>query len=243
MRQGYAKPMAQTNPKSAFRRGVLDALPFLVIVVPFAVLFGVVAAEVGLDMFQVIVMSVTVFAGASQFTALQLMVEGAPVVIVVLSAMAVNLRLVMYSAALTPHLGQATPWWRAVIAYCLVDQTYALSVTRFEDEPEWDLQARIAYYLGVFAPLWPMWMGSTIVGALVGRTIPEWLALDFAMPICFLALVGPMLKTAAHRAAALTSAVLAIAFAFIPYGAGLLIAAVLAMMVGAQVELWQERRA
>lgn len=234
--------MAQTNPKSAFRHGVLDALPFLVVVAPFAFLFGVVAAEAGLDMLQTIVMSVTVFAGASQFTALQLMLDQAPVFIVVITAMTVNLRLVMYSAALTPHLGMAAPWWRVVIAYFLVDQTYALSVTRFEERSDWDLPTRIGYYMGVIAPLWPMWMGCTIAGALLGTTIPQWLALDFALPICFLALVAPMLKTAAHRAAALTSAVLAVALAFIPYGLGLLIAAMVAMAVGAQVELWQERR-
>lgn len=234
--------MAQTNPKSAFRRGVLDALPFLVVVAPFAFLFGVVAAEAGLDMLQTIVMSVTVFAGASQFTALQLMLDQAPVFIVVITAMTVNLRLVMYSAAITPYLGMAAPWWRVWIAYFLVDQTYALSVTRFEERSDWDLPMRIAYYMGAIAPLWPMWMACTIAGALLGTTIPPWLALDFALPICFLALVAPMLKTAAHRAAALTSAVLTVALAFIPYGLGLLIAAMVAMAVGAQVELWQERR-
>ena len=235
--------MPITTPKSAFRRGIFDALPFIVVVAPFAFLFGVVSAEAGLDMLQTIAISITVFAGASQFTALQLMQEAAPLVIVVITAMAVNLRLVMYSAALTPHLGQAPAGTRLWLAYFLVDQTYALSVSRFEEHPEWDLATRIRYYFGAIVPLYPVWMGCTILGALLGTAIPEWLALDFAVPICFLAIVGPMLKTPAHVAAALTSAVLALLLAFVPYGLGLLIAAIAAMMVGAQVELWQERRA
>lgn len=234
--------MGITTEKSPFWRGALDALPFVVVVAPFAFLFGVVAAEVGLDMLQIIGISVTVFAGASQFTALQLMLEAAPLVVVVITAMAVNLRLVMYSAALTPYLGMAPTWHRVLIAYFLVDQTYALSVSRFEEHPEWALPARTAYYFGVITPLYPVWMIFTILGALLGTAIPEWLALDFAVPICFLALVGPMLRTPAHMAAAITSAVLALGLAVVPYGLGLLVAAVVAMMVGARVELWQERR-
>ncbi len=235
--------MATTTPKSAFWRGVFDALPFLVVVAPFAFLFGVVSAEVGLDMVQIIGMSLAVFAGASQFTALQLMQEAAPLAMVVITAMAVNLRLVMYSAALTPHLGMAPRWQRVLIAYFLVDQTYALGVSRFEENPQWDLPMRTGYYFGVIVPLYPVWMICTVLGAVLGAAIPEWLALDFAVPICFLALVGPMLRTPAHIAAALTSATLALVLAFIPFGLGLLIAATLAMMVGARVEVWQDRRA
>lgn len=234
--------MASTTAKSPYLYGVFDGLPFLIVVAPFAFLFGVVAAEVGLDMLQIIGISVTVFAGASQFTALQLMQEAAPLVVVVITAMAVNLRLVMYSAALTPYLGEATRAQRVMLSYFLVDQTYALSVMRFEERTDWSLAERIRYYLGVVTPLYPVWMICTILGAVLGTTIPDWMALDFAVPICFLALVGPMLRTPAHIAAALTSATLALVLSFIPYGLGLLIAAAAAMMVGARVELWQEAR-
>ncbi|MCK4712437.1 MAG: branched-chain amino acid ABC transporter permease, partial [Marinosulfonomonas sp.] len=75
-----------------------------------------------------------------------------------------------------------------------------------------------------------------------GKRIPPEYALDFAVPITFLALIGPMLKTAAHVAAALTSVTLALVFAFLPYNLGLMLAAIAAMMVGAQVELITARR-
>ncbi len=82
----------------------------------------------------------------------------------------------------------------------------------------------------------------TIVGALIGRGMPDWLALDFAVPICFLAMIAPMLRTIPHLASALTSIVLALALAGVPFGLGLLIAAIAAMAVGAQAEVWVERR-
>ena len=78
--------MATTTQNSAFRAGVLAGLPFLLIGVPFAVLFGVVATEAGLSVSQTIGFSLLVIAGASQFTAIQLMTEQAPVFIVITAA-------------------------------------------------------------------------------------------------------------------------------------------------------------
>ena len=91
-------------------------------------------------------------------------------------------------------------------------------------------------------PIAPTWYTSTLVGALVGHAIPEEFALDFAMPITFLAMVAPMLKTLPHVAAALTSVGLALALAGLPHGAGLMVAAVAAMVVGAGAEAWLARR-
>jgi predicted branched-subunit amino acid permease len=79
----------------------------VIVVVPFAVLFGVVATEAGLDLLQVLLFSVSIFAGASQFAALQLMQDQAPVLIILATSLAVNLRLLMYSVAMAPHLGAA----------------------------------------------------------------------------------------------------------------------------------------
>ncbi|MBU1280243.1 MAG: branched-chain amino acid ABC transporter permease, partial [Alphaproteobacteria bacterium] len=72
--------------------------------------------------------------------------------------------------------------------------------------------------------------------------IPTDLGVDFAVPITFLAVVSPMLKTLAHLAAALTSVVLVLALSFMPFGSGLLVAAAVALVVGAQVEIWMEKR-
>jgi predicted branched-subunit amino acid permease len=76
----------------------------------------------------------------------------------------------------------------------------------------------------------------TAVGVLVGATIPEAMALDFALPITFLAMVAPMLRTSAHLAAAATSVTVALLLSGLPSGFGLLIAAGCAMAVGVLVE-------
>ena len=235
--------MAPTTTKSQFLRGIGTGLPFVLVIAPFGALFGVVATEAGLNLVETMGFTALVIAGASQFTALQLMSENAPVLVILATSLAVNLRMAMYSASLVPWLGAAPVWKRAVIAYMTVDQTYACSIAEYEARPEMSLNQRIAFFAGVSLPIVPLWYAATLAGALVGTGIPSSFALDFALPITFIAMLGPMLRTLAHLAAALVSAVLALAFAGLPAGVGLLLAGLAAMISGALVETWQERRA
>jgi 4-azaleucine resistance transporter AzlC len=234
--------MSDTTRSSAFWKGFRDGLPFLLVIVPFGLLFGVVATEAGLNVLETLSFSIVVIAGAAQFTAVQLLSESAPTLVVLASALAVNLRMAMYSASLTPHIGGASLWKRAVVAYFTVDQSYACSVATFEKNPDWSIGAKLSYFFGVVTPGCPFWYLATLVGALMGNAIPPEFALDFAVPITFLALIAPMLHTAAHRAAALTSVVLALVFNGLPFNLGLMVAGIGAMMVGAQVELWTTRK-
>ena len=228
--------------RQAFWRGYLDCAPFILIVVPYSMLFGVVARDAGLDIQQTMSMSILVIAGASQFTALALLQDQAPVFIALFAALAVNLRMAMYSAALVPHLGHARLGTRALMAYLMVDQAFAVAVKTYEDRPEMTPDTKVAYYFGAMMLICPIWYACTLVGAVLGRAIPESWSLDFAVPICFIALTAPLLRSLSHVVAALTSCAMAIAFAWVPWSLGLLIAAIIAMIVGAQTELFLLRR-
>lgn len=228
--------MRSTTTKTAFREGVVAGLPFTVFAIPFATLFGVVATEAGLDIAQTMGFSLLVIAGASQFTAVQLMTENAPVWVVLAAALAVNLRMAMYSASLQPHLGALAFRKRAIVAYCNVDQSFAVGMAKFEADPDMGLGEKFWFFVGSVLPVMPLWVIFTWVGAVAGAAIPEEWALDFAMPILFLALVGPMLRTLAHVAAAATSVVVALVLAGLPSGFGVLLAGLAAMAVGAEVE-------
>jgi len=228
--------MTTSTSKSTYLLGLVRALPFVIVVIPFAMLFGVVATEAGLPLSQTMAFSVLVVAGASQFTALQFMSENAPVLVILASALAVNLRMAMYSASITPHLGSAPMWQRVVISYFLVDQSYAMSNAEFEARPAMTLREKLAYFAGVSTPICPLWFGFSYLGAVLGDRIPPDMGLDFAMPIAFLAMVAPALRTPAHVAAAFVSIVLALGLFWVPLNLGLLLAALGAMMVGAEIE-------
>ena len=235
--------MSRATQKSYYWIGFRTGLPFLLVVMPFGMLFGVVATDAGFTSVQTMAFSSVVFAGAAQFTALQLMAEDAPFLIVVATALAVNLRMAMYSASLAMWLGRAPLWKRALIAYVNVDQSYAVSMNRFEDVPDLSLSQRIAFFFGAVTPVSPMWVVATGLGIWLGDTSPDWMALDFAVPICFLAIIAPMMRTLAHMVSAVVSIILALVFSGLPYNLGLLVAAAVAMIVGAQIELWMHRRA
>ena len=231
-----------SSTQSVYWRGFRDGAPFVLVVVPFGVLFGVVATEAGLNLAEVMTMTALVIAGAAQFAAVALMQENAPTIIVLATALAVNMRMAMYSAALAPHLGPAPLWQRAIAAYFLVDQTYACSAVTFEAEPEMPLRQKIVYFFGTVSPVCFPWYLATLAGALLGEAIPPEYALDFAVPITFLAITAPMMRTLAHVVAAAVSVAVSLALSFLPYNLWLMIAAVLAMMAGARVELWTQRR-
>ena len=228
--------MTSTTEKSLFLQGFWSGVPFFFVAAPFSVLFGVLAAEAGLNLAEIMGMTVLVIAGSAQFTAVQLMTENAPVWLIIAASLAVNLRMAMYSASLQPYLGAAPMWQRSLMAYTMFDQSYAVSILKFEDEPDLSLSDKVAFFTGSVMVIVPTWISFSFVGAVAGTAIPENWALDFVMPVLFLGLVGPMLKTFAHLAAALTSIIVALFFGFLPSGAGLLIAAFAAMAVGAEIE-------
>jgi predicted branched-subunit amino acid permease len=234
------QPLREEPPP--FRRGMRDAAPLVLVVLPFGVVFGAVGREAGLGMAEIMGFSVLVVAGASQFAAVQLMIEGAPVAIVLATALAINLRMVMYSAAIAPHLAELSMGRRALLAYFLVDQNYAASALEYDRRPQMTAPDKAAYFLGTVVPVCLPWYLATAAGAMMGAGLPPGWGLDFAVPIAFLAVLAPMLRSPAHWAAAVVSVAGTLALWAVPHGLGLLIAAVAAMAAGAAVETVQARR-
>ncbi len=228
--------MPSTTTKNTFVAGIRTALPFAIVVTPFAMAFGAVAAEAGLNIAQVMGFTVLVIAGAAQFTALHLMLDQAPTIIVLLSALAVNLRMAMYAATLAPHIGAAPLWQRLMVAYGNFDATFAMSMANYEAEPDQSPPEKALFFLGTCAFLCPIWFVASYLGAILGAVIPAEIGLDFAVPILFISFVAPALRTFAHVAAAAASIILSLSFAWVPYNLWILVAGIGGMMVGAEVE-------
>lgn len=228
--------MTTTTVKSAFLKGLADGSPFILVIIPFASLFGLIATEAGLSVLESLVFSLVVIAGAAQFTALQLLQEDAPTVIVLTSALAVNLRMAMYSASLTPYIGSAPLWQRAFAAYLTVDQSYVVAISEFEKNPQMTVPQRVAYFFGAVTPVAPLWYIFTVVGALVGTQVPDSWALDFAIPITFLAMIAPMFRTLPHVLAAFVAVVVSLLASGVPYSMGVIIGGLAGMLAGAALE-------
>ena len=234
--------MSLPESKSAYWCGFRDCSPFILVVAPYGLLFGVIATEAGLNLIETMTMTVLVIAGAAQFTAIALLEEQTPTLIVIIAALAVNLRMAMYSAAMVPYLGKTSLGTRVVASYFMVDQTFAVSIKKFEEQPAWPLSKKMAYFFGSASSIIPFWYSFSLIGALVGQSIPKEYSLDFAIPICFISIIAPMMRSLPHLVAALVSVLLALLLAWMPYNLWLLVAAIIAMMAGAQTELWLAKR-
>lgn len=179
-------------------------------------------------------MSFIVFAGAAQLAAVQLIAGGGSAVVVILTALIINLRFVMYSASLAPHFRQFSAWWKALLAYLLTDQAYAVAITHFEEDIE--AKSKRLYFFGAALALWIVWQASTVVGIFLGARVPEGWSLEFVIPLTFMALLFPAITDRATGAAAASAAVAALLVASLPLNLDLLAAALIGVVIGIVVQ-------
>jgi 4-azaleucine resistance transporter AzlC len=220
------------------RRGIRDASPLLLGVAPFGLVAGIAAVEAGLDLSQAIAMSVVVFAGASQLAALDLLGRDAPLSVVVVTAIVINLRMLMYSASIAPYFREFSARSKAGLAYVLTDQAYALSIARFKSDRSYDERA---YYAGAAVTIWAVWQVSTVAGVVLGTGVPESWGLEFTVPLIFLALLIPAMEDRSTTIAGIVGGVVAVAGAGLPLNLGLLVGATIGVVAGLGTEVVSDR--
>ena len=218
------------SPRSEFWTGVRDELPLQLGVVPFGLIFGMLGISSGLTPLQTILMSSILFGGASQIVFAQLWANAAPPFFVGASVSVINLRHVLYSASVAPYLRQLPLRWRISLAYLLTDEAYAVSIKHFLERPTNPFKH--FYLLGAGMALWVFWQISTIIGVFASATIPDKLSLGFAIPLTFIAIVTPTIRTRPDLLACVTSGGLALAGQSLPWNSGILIAAIGGVLAG-----------
>ncbi len=223
----------------SFRAGFLEMLPACVGLVPFGVVCGVGAAAAGADWLAALGMSVLIFSGAAQILAAQLYAGGAPFAIIVLTCFVLGLRFLMYSAAMAPHLRTLSPAWQRSLAFLLTDQAFAVVVRRFDASS--DPRDGASYFLGTGVALWGTWQATNMAGFLAGNLIPAWLSLDFAVPLCFLALMAPLMRSGPNLAAAVVAGSAVLLLQALPMRLNLVVAGVLGIAAGTLAEAARER--
>ncbi len=188
------------TPREEFFAGILACAPLIMGIVPFGMVCGAAAISAGMTPWQAFAMSWVIFAGSSQIAATQLYASGAPLFVIVATGVIVNLRFLMYSASLAPHVRSLSKRWKAAFAYLLVDQAYALCIGRYIEAG--DKRHVHWFYLGLATAIWFCWQAATVAGILLGRLVPASWSLDFILPLTFIAMVTPLLSDRAMLVAA-----------------------------------------
>ena len=212
-----------------FFEGARKALPILPGIAPFGLVAGIAAVESGLSPYVAVFMSLAIFAGASQFAAIQLLAAGAAPVVILLTVLVINLRFAMYSASLAPHLANRGWAQRLLAGYFLVDQVYALSIVRYRTMPARD---KLPYFLGLAVPIWLVWQLTTATGAFLGAQIPGSWSLEFTVPLMFLALLIISIRSWPMVIAALAGGLVATLAQDMPFKLGIIVGALSGIAAG-----------
>lgn len=226
--------MSTSAARSQFFSGLKAELPILLGVVPFGLIYGILAVEAGLSPLQAQAMSAIVFAGSAQFVMAQLFALGTPASVVVLTAILVNLRHALYSASVAPYVKLLPGRWRYFLAYLLTDEAYAVTINHYRTDDR--TGNRRWFFLGAGLALWTTWQISTATGILLGAQIPAAWPLAFFLPLTFIALVVPGLEDWAATAAALVAGLISVLAFKLPFKLGLVVAALIGVTAGMLME-------
>lgn len=172
---------------------------------PFAALFGALAADNGMTLGEITLMSASIYAGASQMVGLELFGHNIQAWVIVASIVAVNFRHVLYSAAIAPHIKHFSALQKFFTFFLLVDPQFAETVKRGES----GRLVTFAWYLGFGIIIYIPWVLISLIGGMLGSFIgdPKTIGLDILLPTYFLAIVLGFRKRDNFLAVALTSAV------------------------------------
>ncbi len=190
-----------------FKSGIADAWPMFLAYAPIAALWGTLAAAKGFSPLEAMLMSFCVYAGASQFVAIEMWGAAQSILLLVFTIFIINVRHVLYAASISRHMGGIAKRWHAPLMYVLTDEAWALLERKALTQP-----LTLGYYVGVAVPLWPTWFLSSAIGAFIGKQLPDpaLIGLDFAFAAMFIAILAGFWKGPRTGAVIIASAVVAV---------------------------------
>lgn len=177
--------------KASFFAGGKKAIPIMLGYAPLGLAFGVIAREKGLDVVQTALMSLLVFSGSGQFIGVGLLAAGASIPAILLTTFLVNLRYLLFSAAMAPHVRKMPSPVQSILAFGITDETFTLNMTEF-DKKEADRDFMLG--VNIFSHL--SWIASTATGAAIGNVVGDInrFGFNFALPAMFIALLLMQIK-------------------------------------------------
>jgi len=228
-----------------FRQGALDALAVAPGLAAWGLMTGVAMAKSGMNTFEALLMTLTVYAGSSQLAAVPLLTAGAPLWVILATAFCVNLRFVVFSAHMRPYVMHLPRWKRLITGYLIADLSYVQFTQRYPHVGTDAAQRRTqqAYLAGNCGMNWVSWMGCSVLGVVLANFIPTQWGLGFAG---ILALLGILCSLASNKlrvvSAGVAGAAAVAAFA-LPFKLNILvaIAAAVAMCLTLEHTAWAQK--
>ncbi len=216
-----------------FRLGARDMMAVAPGMAAWGLMTGVAMIKSGLSLVEVLMMGLLVFAGSSQLAALPLIIAGAPMWVVLATALCVNLRFMVFSVHLRSYVMHQPFWRRLVSGYFTTDPTYVQFTKRFP-HPADDAagrRAQEAYLAGNSALGWANWIVASLLGMALANAIPVSWGLGFAGILALLGIMSSLATTRLRVLAAAVAGCVAVATLALPLKLNIIVAIVLAVAV------------
>jgi 4-azaleucine resistance transporter AzlC len=211
-------------------QAVRDTLPLAIAVIPWGILTGALTIQVGLSPLQGQLMSLLVFAGAAQLSAMTMMAGAASMGAIFASTLVISSRHLLYSVIFREHVVRLPVRWRAVIAFVLTDEMFAVSEAHTRRSGSFS--AVFALFSGF--TFYVVWNLATLVGIVVGDSLQNLhqMGLDFAIVATFIAMTFEHIRRWPIALSMLTSGTLAVLLKPMFSDSYIIIATLIGMCVG-----------
>ncbi|HEX6196099.1 MAG TPA: AzlC family ABC transporter permease [Gemmatimonadaceae bacterium] len=216
-----------------FAAGARAMLPWLAGIVPFGLVIGVSAARADIPAAGWLT-GPAIYAGSAQVATIEMLDAGAAPAVIVATALIINLRLVLYSAAIAAYWRDTPRWWRAAAAYLLVDPSLVVGMDGYQRYADRDAGHR--HYLGGAVVLWAVWLTAIGAGVTLGAQLPPALRLELIIPLYLAGEVVHKLGDRATRRAAVTATVIAVAAFAAPLHLGVLLAIIAGLVAALTIK-------
>ena len=230
------EPNPYEHHAPSWRAGLAMGASTLFGIAAWGLVVGIAMVKTGLTVPQALGMTLLVFAGSAQLASLPLIAANAPVWVIFLTALVVNLRFVIFSALLAPHFSSLSWRQRLFLGYVSGDISVALFLQRYPSvAPE---VGKVSFLKGLLYPNWIAWQVGSIGGIFLGSAVPAEWGLGFAGTLAIICITVPLVVSRAVLCGVLVAGAVAVLTAGMPYKLGLLAAVVLGMVSAMAMDAW-----
>jgi predicted branched-subunit amino acid permease len=215
-------PVHRRDGRHHLLAGARAMAPWLLGVAPFGLVIGVSAARADIPTLAGWLTGPLIFGGSAQVATIQLLDSGAAPAVAIVAGLAVNLRLVLYSATMARHW-QGTPrWWQALAAALLIDPSLAVGADGYRRAAT--PRHGHLHYMGGAVALLATWLAAITVGATLGTALPDALQLELVIPLFLVGEIVPRLTDRATRRGVGVAVALGALGTWVPLHLGVLLA-------------------
>ncbi len=222
---------APANRRRLALEGARDMTPMVLGVVPFAIAIGAAISTSSLTTAQGLASGPVILAGSAQLAAVQMLDAGSAAAVVIVSALVINARILLYSTALAPWFREQSLARRLLLAVPVIDQMHFLVTPRFQ-KGDLDASGRVAYYAGAGTWLVSAWLGTQLLAIVVGARLPDSVGLELAAPLVMAGLLAKSTVSRPTVVAALVAGVVAVVAAGLPMHTSMLVATLVGIAAG-----------